>query len=280
VEIRGLATGSRELDVLSPYHLMDRVNALVLSGGSAFGLAAADGVMDWLSEAGLGFETGVGPVPLVPAAVIFDLAPGVPRPDAALGRRACQAATDAPVAEGSVGAGAGASLGKAMGPSGASKGGVGSASVAWLDHTVGALAVVNALGDVVGEDGSTLAGARGPTGAVVTADHFLADAEGTGGFPGHPSGPRVGENTSLLVVGTDAPVSRLDLGRLARMAAAAFPRALSPVNTPFDGDIVFALSSAPAESPSDLPPAKLLSLGIRARQVAETAIRRGGTVSG
>lgn len=280
VEIRGLATGSRELDALSPYHLVDRVNALLLSGGSAFGLAAADGAMEWLSEVGLGFETGVEPVPLVPAAAIFDLAPGVPRPDAAIGRRACEAATDAPVAEGSVGAGAGASLGKAMGPSRASKGGVGSASAAWRDHKVGALAVVNALGDIVGEDGSILAGVRGPAGEAVPADDLLADAGDTGGFPGHAAEPRAGENTTLLVVGTDAPVSRLDLGRLARMASAAFPRALSPVNTPFDGDIIFALSSAPEESPSDLRPPELLSLGIRARQIAETAIRRGGTLSG
>lgn len=282
VEIRGLATGSRELDVLSPGHLVEGIDALLLAGGSAFGLAAADGVVGWLEERGMGFDAGVAKVPLVAGAVIFDLTPEGARPGPEEGREACETASPDPVAEGRVGAGAGATVGKVLGPGGASPGGVGTASRPWKGHRVGALAVVNALGDVVGSGGEILAGARTPEGGFLNTDAFLQAGEGPGGFSGAAvgaptdgavqDGPLPGTNTTLVVVGTDLPLSRVDLGRMARMATGAFPRAISPVGTPFDGDILFALSSG--TEPEVLSPGELMALGVVARELAEDAIRR------
>jgi L-aminopeptidase/D-esterase-like protein len=276
VEIRGLATGSRELDVLSPGHLVEGVDALLLAGGSAFGLAAAEGVMGWLEERGLGFDAGVATVPLVPGAVIFDLTPEGDRPGPQEGRGACEAASSDPVREGRVGAGAGATVGKVLGPQGAVHGGVGTASREWMGHQVGALAVVNALGDVVGPDGEILAGARTPEGDFLGTDAYLQAGEGPGGFGdaaggAGAEGPLPGTNTTLVVVGTDLPLSRVDLGRVARMASGAFPRAISPVNTPFDGDVLFALSSG--TDPEIVSPGELMAVGVVARELAETAIR-------
>ncbi|HSR42368.1 MAG TPA: P1 family peptidase, partial [Longimicrobiales bacterium] len=159
-EISGLATGTRELDALAPEHVVPRVDALVLSGGSAFGLSAAAGVMDWLAERGEGYETGVAPVPIVPAAVIFDLAEGRGRPGPREGRAACEAASAEPVPQGRVGAGSGALVGKIGGRGGASPGGLGSAALELDGWWVGALAVVNAVGDVLDGAGGILAGAR------------------------------------------------------------------------------------------------------------------------
>lgn len=280
VEVRGMAPGSRELGVLSPEHLVEGVDAVVLSGGSAFGLAVADGVMDWLEARGDGFDTGVGTVPLVPAAVIFDLAPGRPRPGAEEGRVACEAASTKPVQEGRVGAGAGATVGKVLGPEGASPGGLGSAARPWHQYQVGALAVVNALGDVVGRGGEVLAGARTPQGGHLGTDAHLLEGKGPGSFADAggggsregAGGPVPGSNTTLVVLGTDLPLSRVELNRLARMSSGAFPRAISPVNTPFDGDLLFALSSA--SEVGSLSPGDMLALGVVARSVTEEAIRR------
>jgi L-aminopeptidase/D-esterase-like protein len=260
-----MATGTRELDVLSPRHLVDKVNALLLTGGSAFGLSAADGVMEWLEETGQGFDTGVAKVPIVPAAVIFDLNPEVDRPGSREGRQAAAGASTEPVPEGRVGAGAGATVGKLLGPEASSLGGVGSTSREWGGGTVGALAVVNALGDVVAEDGSVLAGARAADGVRPGSDGIaLQGLRADSGFPG--------TNTTLAVVATDLPLDRVDLGKLAEMASAAFPRAVSPVNTPFDGDLLFALSTA--EDTARLSPNELLALGVLARSLTEEAIRR------
>lgn len=270
VEVRGMATGTRELAVLSPHHLVGQVNAILLTGGSAFGLAAADGVTAWLAERGEGFDTGVTPVPIVPAAVIFDLDQGVPHPGPLEGRRASEAASDAPVPEGRVGAGAGATVGKLLGPAAASGGGIGSVSREWGGGTVGVLAVVNALGDVQARDGTVLAGPKDPGGAFLRSDSLVMD--GQGARPGMP-----GTNTTLVVVATDLPLDRVDLGRLAKMASSAFPRAVSPVNTPFDGDLLFSLSTCKAEDP--ISPTDLLALGVIARELTEEAIRRGVTVS-
>lgn len=265
VEVLGMATGTRELGVLSPHHLAGRVDAVLLAGGSAFGLSAADGVVSWLASKGRGFETGVAPVPLVPAAVIFDLAPGVERPGPDQGWEASETATADPVQEGRVGAGIGASVGMLLGPAAASPGGVGSSSRFWRDGTVGALAVVNALGDIVGVDGTVLAGPKDPEGSFRRSD-TIARAPGA-------SGPLVsGTNTTLVVVATDLPLSRVDLGRVAKMASGAFPRAISPVFTPFDGDLVFALSTS--EDEQSIPAEDLLSLGVVAREVVEEAVRR------
>ncbi len=274
-DVRGLATGTRELDALSPHHLVPTVNALLLTGGSAFGLDAAAGVMAWLEEHGAGFDTGFARVPIVPAAVIYDLGEGSAqrRPDAALGRAACDAASAEPVPEGAVGAGTGATVGKILGHAGAMPGGVGGWALEAAGFTVGALAVVNAFGDVLGADGRIVAGARGPDGAFLDTARALRETGFEGGF-GRPK-PIPGTNTTLAVVGTDAPLSRTALEMLARMAGTAVARRISPVNTPFDGDVVFALSTS-AEA-AELPAAALLALGAAASHALERAIERAVT---
>ncbi|HSM62021.1 MAG TPA: P1 family peptidase [Longimicrobiales bacterium] len=271
VEVRGLATGSRELPTLSADHVVPRVDAILLTGGSAFGLAAADGVMAWLSERGRGYDTGVAPVPIVPTAVVFDLREGRARPDASTGRAACDAAGRGPVAEGRVGAGAGTSVGKLAGRERASVGGVGTWAVESRGYTVGALAVVNAVGDVRDADGRIVAGARGDDGAFMDAERWLREGAG----PPTAGPPAPGTNTTLAVVATDAPLPRVDLGRLARMAANALSRRITPVHTPFDGDVVFAVSTA--DSPVDLDRRDVLALGTVAQHVLEEAITRAVT---
>jgi L-aminopeptidase/D-esterase-like protein len=221
--------------------------------------------MEWLEEEGEGFDTGVTKVPLVPSAVIFDLVPGTPRPGRREGKRAASEASREPVPEGRVGAGAGCTVGKLLGHGASSHGGIGSTVRDWDGGTVGVLAVVNALGDVVAEDGSVLAGARAADGIHPGSDGIvLQRTPSAAGLPG--------TNTTLAVVATDLPLSRVDLGRVAKMASAAFPRAISPVNTPFDGDLLFALSTAPEEAAC--PPDEMLALGVLARSLTEEAIRR------
>lgn len=276
VVVRGLATGSRELGALDPAHLVPRVDAVLLTGGSAFGLAAADGVMAWLSERGRGYETGVTPVPIVPTAVIFDLAEGAPRPDADLGREACAAASDGPVGQGRVGAGAGATVGKLAGPENGSPGGVGSRSVRVGDWTVGALAVVNALGDVRDGSGRIVAGARGVGGGLLDGEALLMErlAKGemetlVGGAEDEASTTGVGRNTTLAVVATDAPLDPVGMQRVLAVAAGAFARRVTPVHTPFDGDVLFGLSTGGEGS---LSSGELMALGVSGRCVLEEAI--------
>lgn len=268
-DVRGVATGTRELDVLSPLHLVPRVDAILFTGGSAFGLAAAEGVVDWLEERGRGFDTGVVRVPIVPAAVIYDLEPGKPRPDAALGRAACEAASREPVAHGRVGAGAGATVGKILGLPNAMPGGLGTAAVRAGMYTVGALAVVNALGDVLDGRGGILAGARTAEERFLNTAQYLMERGFEGGFA-EVRAPRAGEHTTLALVATDAPLSRVDLARLARMASGAVARRISPVHSPFDGDVTFAVTTA--EAVEELTPGALLDLGAAAERVLELAI--------
>ncbi len=303
-DVRGLATGTRELDALSPRHLVPTVDAILLTGGSAFGLNAAAGVMAWLEERGAGFDTGFARVPIVPAAVIYDLGEGlaarrpnaamgrvaceaasegeVPegsvgagradvRPDATMGRVACAAASSAPVPEGRVGAGTGATVGKIRGHAGAMRGGLGSWGLETAGFRVGALAVVNAMGDVLAADGRILAGARGEDGAFLDTARVLREM-GLGGAFGRPA---PAGNTTLGVVATDAPLTRTALESLARMAGTALARRISPVSTPFDGDVVFALSTS--ETAAELPPPTLLSLGAAASYALELAIERAVT---
>ncbi len=269
-EVRGLATGSREMGPLHPDHLVPRVDGLLLTGGSAFGLAAADGVMAWLSDRGWGYDTGVARVPIVPAAVIFDLSANSSRPDPPLGRLACDHATDAAVAEGRVGAGTGATVGKIAGRENAMPGGVGSWALDIGEFRVGALAVVNALGDVLDAGGDIVAGAR-VKGAFLDSAGMLR----TGMGRGEMGDAKAGSNTTLAVVATDAPLPRVDLGRLARTAANALARRITPVHTPFDGDVVFAASTA--EEARDLTSAEILSLGATAQAALEEAITRAVT---
>lgn len=276
VEVRGLATGTRELGTLDPEHLVPRADAILLTGGSAFGLDAAAGVMAWHRERGLGYRTPAGPVPIVPAAVLYDLAEGRPTPGPEMGRRACEAAGDGPVEMGAVGAGAGATVGKLAGPGRASRGGVGCAASAAGGWRIAALAAVNAVGNVLDGEGRVVAGVRDEAGGFVDARAALASrAAGTGGGfgegPEGADGPVAGTNTTLAVVATDAPLSRLELLRVARMASTAMARRIDPVHTPFDGDVVFAVSTASDADPAT-PVETLLRIGVAARTALEDAI--------
>ena len=264
VEVRGGGPGSRELATLELDHLVPRVDALLLTGGSAFGLAAADGVMEWLASRGLGFNTPAGPVPIVPGAVIYDLVPGGARPGSREGRAACDAASGAPVPTGRVGAGAGATVGKLGGANGTSPGGVGSAVMRVGRYRVGALAVVNAIGDVLDARGNILAGARTPDGRWMDSSAMLL------GDAAPPVIPGPHQATTLCVVATDAPLSRVNLSRMVRVAGTALSRRIAPVHTPFDGDLTFCVSTAPEEESISNP--ELLALGTAGRAALEAAI--------
>jgi len=275
--VRGRATGTRELDALNPRHLVDRVDAILLTGGSAYGLGAADGVMRWLRERGRGWPVGpAGVVPIVPTAVIFDfdLAPGGkadrwPTADDAYG--ACAAAsTD--VAEGSVGAGTGATVGKALGPRGAMKGGVGTWAVTGGDIVVGALVVLNAVGNILDGSGAVLAGARGPDGAYV--DPLVHFGRGAAPF----EGGRGGRNTTLGVVATNAALDRTALENLAHAAGDALARRIVPYGTTFDGDVVFAVSTAVAAPATPLQAEALAALAMPV--AVERAVQRARGVGG
>jgi len=249
-DVRGGAPATRETDLLSPLAFMRQIHAVVLGGGSAYGLDAASGVMAALERRGVGFDAGPARVPIVPAAALFDLGLGRPdvRPDAASGRRALEAATGGPIAQGTVGAGTGATVGKMGGPLLAVKGGIGSASARLPSgHLLGALAAVNAAGDVYDEQtGRIVAGARSPTGSGWLAQD-MAGIPPLGSSDTPPAVP--GANTTLAVIATDAPLSKAALAKLAQMAHDGLARAIRPVHTPLDGDVVFALCTA-----ADAPP--------------------------
>ncbi len=254
-EVRGGAPATRDLELLQPDRTIDTVDAVVLAGGSAFGLAAADGVMDWLAERGRGITTRGGVVPIVPTAAIYDLVEsGGERPRAEHGRAAVDAASGAPLSTGRVGAGRGATVGKWRGADHGVPGGLGSASARVGDATVGALAVVNALGDVLGEDGRVLAGSRaGP------------DAEP---FPDElPEQP----NTTLVVVATDAELTKRDCWLVAQSAHHGLARALHPSHTRHDGDLTVVLATGAVEAHLD-------RLRVAATEVVAAAVR--GAVGG
>jgi L-aminopeptidase/D-esterase-like protein len=264
VALMGRATGTRELDALSPRHLVDRIDAIMLTGGSAYGLDAAAGVMRWMEERGRGFPVGDGVVPIVPAAVVFDLAPlgrFTARPTAAMAYDATQGATPR-VGEGSVGAGTGATVGKAGGVERCMKGGVGAAIATAGDTTVGAIAVVNAFGDVRDRDGRIIAGARTQDGFGDSV-RLLRDQPVASRF-----GRQAMQNTTLAVVAASAPLSRIELQQLARAASAALVRRITPAGTSFDGDVVFAV--APLEGRAVSP----LQVEVLAVEVLEQAIER------
>jgi L-aminopeptidase/D-esterase-like protein len=267
VEVRGAAPGTRETALLAAGGLVGRVQAVLLTGGSAFGLAAADGVMRWLEERGVGFETGVARVPIVPAAVLFDLAVGDPRarPDAAMGYAACEAAHAGPVEQGSVGAGTGATLGKVLGPRGAMKGGIGSWSVRLPEGpTVAALVAVNALGDVVDDEtGAILAGARADGRFARASDAVLAGAPQAA----------FGANTTLAVIATDVALTRDQASRLAVQGHAGLSRTIVPSHTVYDGDTVFALATGARPAAGDAP-GLLLRLGEAAARAAAESVKR------
>lgn len=257
VDVRGGGPGTRETDLLAPGRMVERVDAVVLTGGSAFGLAAADGVMRYLEEQGKGFDVGVARVPIVSAAVIFDLGIGdaTVRPGADEGYKAATAATVKPVPQGNVGAGTGATAGKWAGPHYAMKSGLGTSALRLPGGgTVGALVVANPVGDIIDPlTGSIVAGAYDREGNT-----FVSQSVGRGSSPGGeninagPSRQPLAPNTVIAVVATDIPLSKEAMHRIAVMAHDGIARTVYPAHTPFDGDTVFALSTGLA----DMAPAR------------------------
>lgn len=271
VDVRGGSPGTRETDLLRPQNTVDRVHALLLSGGSAFGLDAAGGVMRWLEEHGHGFEVGAVRVPIVPAAVIFDLWHGDAqmRPDMAAGHAACAAASTRPPAQGSVGAGAGATVGKLFGIERAMAGGIGTASVRVGGITVAALVVVNPTGDVIDPaTGEPIAGARksATSRQLFHTTHALLRGE-------LPARLQSGAATTIGVVATDAALDKAQCTQLASMAHDGLARTISPIHTPFDGDTMFALATgASALATGTAATASLGLLGVLAAEVTARAV--------
>ena len=268
VDVRGGAPATRETDLLDPAKMIQQIHAVVLSGGSAFGLDAATGVVRYLEEHDVGFDVGVTKVPIVPAASLFDLGVGgdpTVRPTAECGYRAATAATTAPVREGNVGAGAGATIGKLGGAGRAMKAGIGSAALTLPSGlTVAALVAVNAAGDIIDPStGQVIAGAR-------TADgQGLADVR-TLLRSGRPAGRgEIGENTTLGVIATNAVLTQAEATVVAEMAHDGFARAISPVHTPVDGDTIFALATGAWTGDVGL-----LTIGALAAEVMADAIVR------
>ena len=266
-DVRGGAPGTRETDVLDPVNTVDVVHAVVLSGGSAFGLAAADGVVRYLTEKGIGYDTRVAKVPIVPAAILFDLGVGDAsvRPTADCGYRAAQAADDGPVVEGDVGAGAGATVGKLGGRGRAMKAGVGSASITLPNGlVVAALAAVNAVGDIIDpKTGAVVAGLRSEDGTGFADARLLLRSGAT-------LRPEPGQNTTLAVVATNATLTKVEATKVAQMSHDGFARAIVPVHTPADGDAVFALATGRHRTNGR----DLLTIGALAADVTAQAIVR------
>ncbi len=264
VDVRGAAPGTRETELLSPLNAVEKVHAVLLAGGSAFGLDAASGVMRWLDEHGIGVPVGPARVPIVPAAILFDLWLGDARirPDADAGYAACQAAGREPPAQGNVGAGAGASVGKLFGIARAMKGGIGTASLRVGGFTIGALVAVNALGDVVDPlHGRPVAGARTTdgTGLRGTMTAILA-----GDLPA-PLQP--GSATTIGVIATDAELTKAQANKVAQMAHDGLARSINPVHTMGDGDTLFALATGTAGRSADVTLIGALAAEVTARAV-------------
>ena len=237
VDVRGSAPGTRETDLLRPTNAVQQANALLLSGGSAFGLAAADGVMRWLEEKGRGFDTGVARVPIVPAAVLFDLAFGSAdvRPDAAAGYAACENASDKPLKQGHVGAGTGATVGKAAGMQLCGRGGFGTASVTLPGGVIVAAGfAVNAMGDIYDHTtGKKIAGMQGGSVSDVLMGSSGMDFSG--------------QNTTIGIVGTNAALTKEQANKLAAVGQDGIAMCIRPAHTMFDGDTVFAFGTGELE---------------------------------
>jgi L-aminopeptidase/D-esterase-like protein len=266
VDVRGAAPGTRETDLLAPENVVDRVHGVLLAGGSAWGLDAAGGVMRWLDEQGIGLAVGPARVPIVPGAVLFDLALGDQRirPDAAAGYAACQAASGQPPQEGCVGAGAGAVVGKIFGFRRAMKGGIGTASVSVDGVTVGAIVACNALGDVIDpETGRVIAGARTGDGRALL-DSRRALLRGEEARPMLP-----GSNTTIGVIATDAVLTKVQAGRLATQGHDGLARCINPVHTLSDGDALFALATGAAGKTLGM-----MTLGAMAAEACALAVVR------
>ncbi len=264
VDVRGAAPGTRETDLLHPLATIEVVHALLLTGGSAFGLDAATGVVRWLEERGHGVQVGPAQIPIVPAAVLFDLWVGDARirPDAAAGYAACEASSAAHPAQGCVGAGAGASVGKLFGMARAMKGGVGTASLKVGAITVGALVAVNAIGDVVDPaTGRVVAGARAEDGRT-PLDTVAALIDGQ--LPAHLM---AGMATTIGIVATDAQLTKAQANKLAAMSHDGLSRSINPVHTSGDGDAMFAVATGGSGKPGNLTVLGTLAAEVTARAV-------------
>ena len=257
VDVRGGAPATRETDLLRPLHMVEEVHAIVLTGGSAFGLDAAGGAMRYLEEHSIGIDVGVAKVPIVPAAAILDLGFGSAsvRPDAAAGYHACEQATAEAIPQGNIGAGTGATVGKLLGPGFMMKGGLGSASTRMDNGTlVGAIVVVNALGDVIDpQTQQILAGARNPIGGFIASNPF--------------------SNTTIAVVATNAWLSKDATNKVAQMAHNGIAQVIRPAHTMFDGDTVFSLSLGKAVQSQPDPAATALKVSMIGAAAAATLAR-------
>ena len=248
VDVRGSAPGTRETDLLHPVNLVDRVHAICLAGGSAFGLAAADGVMNYLEKERIGLDTGFGIVPIVPAAALYDLSLGdaLVRPDAKMGFEAVRKASNRKVLEGNVGAGCGASVGKLGGFDRAMKSGLGTASrILQNGLIVGAIVVVNAVGEVRDHlTNEVLAGVRDKNGAIRNIEQVLTDHE----FSPIPTGT----NTTIAVVASNAVLTKSQVNKVAQMSHNGLARTIYPVHTMNDGDTIFSLATGKVNVPVDV----------------------------
>lgn len=275
VDVRGAAPGTRETDLLDPINTVQQVHAVVLSGGSAFGLETATGVMRYLDERNIGFDVRVARVPIVPAAILFDLGVGDPkiRPDAEAGYKACKAATAAAPAEGNVGAGAGATVGKLFGMNRAMKGGIGTASIKLSDGrsalTVGAIVAVNAVGDVIDPGtGRIVAGARTKDGKALLGSMNAI-------LRGEPLPQALGGTaTTIGVVATDVKLDKTQATKIAQMAHDGLARTINPAHTAFDGDTIFALATGKSTAQ-----ANVTLIGALAAEAMAQAVLRAARAS-
>ena len=268
IAVRGGAPGTREAAALGPNGNVTECHAVVLSGGSAFGLATADGVMQWCAEHGIGYDTGVAQVPIVGGAIVFDLRDATaPRPGAAAGRAACEAASEADPPQGSVGVGTGCTVGKAAGLQWGCKGGQGWAVVTERGVTVGALMAVNALGDVLDEHAAVLAGSRAPAGTprfpILSRAELMTAS--------------MLQNTVIGCLVTDARLSKAQAVRVADLSHTGIARSVDPAHTTVDGDALFLLSAQRVEAGVDL----VSYLGARAVAAAiRSAVRHAVDMPG
>ncbi len=248
VDVRGGAPGTRETDLLNPVNLVEEVHAFVLCGGSAFGLASTVGVVKYLEEKGIGFDTGIARVPIVPAGVIFDLGVGDPaaRPDAEMGYRACLDASEDITRQGNVGVGMGATVGMMFGPASCTKSGLGTACIEAGALKVFALVVVNAFGDVVDGKGEIIAGARSPEGGFACTEACIENILCVTCEP-----PPL-TNTTLGVIVTNARLTKTDVNWVAQRGHNGYARAISPCHTKLDGDLVFAAATGQVEASADM----------------------------
>ena len=274
VSQRGGAPGTRETDLLDPSNMVDKVNAVVLSGGSAFGLEAATGAVRWLEEQNMGWDVRIAKVPIVPAAILFDLPVGGNpkiRPTADCGYRAAAAATAGPVQEGSIGAGAGATVGKSGGPNRSMKAGLGSYAIAMPNGlVVAAIVAVNAVGDIIDPDtAKVVAGVRNPDGSLADARLLLR-----AGPP--PPASRPGENTTIGLVATNARLTKAEAHRMALMADDGFARAIFPSHTMGDGDTVFSLATGTWTGEANVTQIGALAADVMARAIVRAATEATG----